>query len=141
MKPDGEPVYPVPRPHRTPRMHQRPDDPAYFMLYDDYVSEQKVYRDTCYICRDQEFARMGLPLCNSCCACTAKLKGVAGHIAADDGQCDDCDHAICETCLLLPPQVEEICTCDSPCCEADVGVGIVTCGSAHCPTHGVEDTT
>ncbi len=28
------------------------------------------------------------------------------------------------------------CTCDSPCCEADVGVGIITCGSQHCTVHG-----
>ena len=28
------------------------------------------------------------------------------------------------------------CTCDSPCCQADVGVGVITCGSQHCPIHG-----
>ena len=28
------------------------------------------------------------------------------------------------------------CTCDQPCCEADVGVGIITCGTQHCPEHG-----
>lgn len=30
----------------------------------------------------------------------------------------------------------EHCTCSAPCCEADVGVGIITCGSQHCPVHG-----
>jgi hypothetical protein len=27
------------------------------------------------------------------------------------------------------------CTCNSPCCEADVGVGIITCGGQHCWVH------
>lgn len=31
------------------------------------------------------------------------------------------------------------CTCDSPCCEADVGVGVITCGSQHCWIHGGSD--
>jgi hypothetical protein len=42
-----------------------------------------VHRDGCYICRDPEFAVMGLPLCRKCPRC-------AGHIAADDEVCDDC---------------------------------------------------
>lgn len=29
-----------------------------------------------------------------------------------------------------------LCTCDKPCCEADVGVGVINCGSQHCPVHG-----
>lgn len=28
------------------------------------------------------------------------------------------------------------CTCDRPCCEADIGVGVITCGSQHCWVHG-----
>lgn len=39
--------------------------------------------DTCYICRDPEYAERGLPLCRACPACR-------GHIAADDSICDDC---------------------------------------------------
>jgi len=39
--------------------------------------------DDCYICRDQDFAARGLPLCRACPAC-------GGHIAADDSVCDDC---------------------------------------------------
>jgi hypothetical protein len=31
------------------------------------------------------------------------------------------------------------CTCGQPCCEADVGVGIINCGSQHCPVHGGKD--
>lgn len=116
-------------------MHNRPHDPAYKMLYDSYTSTQRVHRKGCYICEDREFARMGLPLCSPCCQCRAK--GNDGHIAADDGQCDDCQHDACSACFELPAQ-EEICTCATPCCEADVGIGIITCDSAHCPTHGTD---
>lgn len=28
-----------------------------------------------------------------------------------------------------------VCTCETPCCEADIGVGYVTCGEQHCPVH------
>lgn len=45
--------------------------------------------------------------------------------------------SLCGTCqrrVFSPPEGDE-CTCDTPCCEADVGVGVVTCGSQHCPVH------
>jgi|ERR1051326_1043887 hypothetical protein len=29
------------------------------------------------------------------------------------------------------------CTCNNPCCYADVGVGVIDCGSQHCPQHGI----
>lgn len=125
--------------HKTLRMHQRPHDPAYPLLKDEMVTVPKVHRAGCYICEDMEFARMGLPLCNGCCKCSKKQGTTAGHIAADDGFCDDCSHNLCKACLDLPSQTEEICTCDSPCCEADIGIGIITCGSQHCPTHGVHN--
>ena len=121
-------------PHGTPRMHNRPHDPAYTLLKDSIVTQPRVHREGCYICEDMEFARMGLPLCNPCCACRAL--GKDGHIAADDGQCDDCEHELCEGCFSAPASTQEICTCATPCCEADVGIGIITCGSQHCPTHG-----
>jgi hypothetical protein len=121
--------------HPTPRMGNRPNDPAYALLHDEIVSTPRVHRESCYICRDMEYARMGLPLCSPCCRCRAS--GVDGHIAADDGRCDDCEHELCETCTELPVQNEPICTCATPCCEADVGVGVITCGSQHCPTHGL----
>jgi hypothetical protein len=123
--------------HRTPRMHQRPNDPAYQLLKDSMVSVPKVHREGCYICEDMEFSRMGLPLCNICCAC--RKLGKDGHIAADDNQCDDCEHELCQECFVQLPQNESICTCDTPCCEADVGIGIIDCGSQHCPTHGAYD--
>lgn len=121
--------------HKTPRMHNRPDDPAYFLLKDEAVSKPRVHRDGCYICEDMEFARMGLPLCTSCCICSAKAGKTAGHIPADDNECDDCGHEACQQCSAVPAQTE-ICTCATPCCEVDVGVGTMTCGSHHCPTHG-----
>jgi hypothetical protein len=61
----------------------RPDDPAAWMLYDDVTSTPVVFREGCYICEDDEFRRMGLPLCRKCPAC-------GGHIPADDIGCDDC---------------------------------------------------
>lgn len=123
--------------HSTPRMHSRPNDPAHKMLDNVPVTEQKVYRETCYICTDREFARLGMPLCNICCGC--RKNGKDGHIPADDESCDDCGHVICEACYDEPKQQEPICTCDTPCCEVDIGVGIVTCQNKHCPTHGVEE--
>lgn len=125
--------------HPTPRMGNRPNDPAFSLLKDDFQSHPKVHREGCYICQDMEYARMGLPLCNPCCACTLEQKGVAGHIAADDSYCDDCNHELCEWCFALPPQNDEICSCATPCCEADIGVGVITCGSQHCPTHGTNE--
>lgn len=61
-----------------------PDDPAYWMLdHPDIPRTPKVvHKDGCYICEDDEFARMGLPLCYPCPIC-------GGHIAADDTVCDD----------------------------------------------------
>jgi hypothetical protein len=32
-----------------------------------------------------------------------------------------------------------ICTCDSPCCEVDIGIGYVTCGQQHCPVHATPE--
>ena len=66
-------------------------DPAYFLLTDGHTSTPEVHRDGCYICRDPEFAQMGLPLCKKCPRCTEGNNGeAAGHIPADDRQCDDC---------------------------------------------------
>lgn len=137
MSTDKYGEHPTPRhgqpEHSTPRMHQRPHDPAYTFLTDDVQSIPKVHRDGCYICQDMEFALMGLPLCNLCCDCNSR--NTVGHIAADDNQCDDCEHELCDRCADLPPQ-QYICTCATPCCEVDVGVGIITCGHQHCPIHG-----
>lgn len=118
-------------------MGNRKHDPAHALLTDRMVTVPRVHREGCYICADMEYARMGLPLCSPCCECTRR--GEAGHIAADDGECDICGHVPCEDCANLPPQSEPICTCDTPCCEADVGIGIITCGSQHCPTHGFNE--
>jgi hypothetical protein len=90
----------------------KPDDPAYWMLekglaerarektearfHDPYSTEETalrekwctstdVYNETCYICRDPEYALMGLPLCFPCTEC-------GGHVAADDTVCDECGH-------------------------------------------------
>jgi hypothetical protein len=62
-----------------------PADPAWWMMEDDFTSTpvKGLYRDNCYICRDPEFAQMGLPLCYACTEC-------GGHVAADDTVCDDC---------------------------------------------------
>lgn len=77
---------------------------------------------------------MGLPLCGPCCQC--RLNGKDGHVPADDDTCSVCGHEACQDCAKEPATEQEICTCDTPCCEVDIGVGIMDCGSYHCPTHG-----
>jgi hypothetical protein len=59
-----------------------PNDPAYWMLSDDFTSTPVTYNDSCYICNDREFAQMGLPLCYKCLICEA-------HVPADDHICDN----------------------------------------------------
>jgi hypothetical protein len=63
----------------------KPNDPAYWMLSDNVTSTPVpgLYRESCYICRDPEFAQMGLPLCYPCPSCQ-------GHVPADDTVCTDC---------------------------------------------------
>jgi hypothetical protein len=69
----------------------KPDDPAYWMLLDDFTSTPIVHLDGCYICEDPEFAQMGLPLCRKCSQCVKAGRG-SGHIAADDTVCDVCGY-------------------------------------------------
>lgn len=59
--------------------------PAEKVLYDDpYTSStDALFRSSCYICTDPDFARMGLPLCRTCSDCQ-------GHVPADDTVCSDC---------------------------------------------------
>lgn len=87
---------PGPLPLRPPGTFGAGDDgdPAYWMLLDDFTTtpEPGVYREHCYICRDPEFAQMGLPLCRKCPECARNLKGTTGHIAADDNVCGDCGY-------------------------------------------------
>lgn len=66
-------------------------DPAYFLLQDGVTSTPRVYEDSCYICRDPEFAAMGLPLCQECPECLKAGRGT-GHIPADDEECDYCGY-------------------------------------------------
>lgn len=67
----------------------KPSDPAYWMLKDGFASKPQVYRESCYICNDPEFAAMGLPLCRPCPECS-KTEGKIGHIPADDEKCSEC---------------------------------------------------
>lgn len=66
-------------------------DPAAWMLHDGHTSKPVVYSDGCYICRDPEFAQMGLPLCRPCPECVRQGRG-QGHIPADDTECTDCGY-------------------------------------------------
>lgn len=87
-----EPLYESPNPLPL-------DDPAAWMLQrgiDEAEGRREntgwvtkthpeIYNPNCYICRDPEFALMGLPVCKPCPICGA-------HWAADDGVCDEgCD--------------------------------------------------
>ena len=65
-----------------------PNDPAYILLQRGLAdpsqrSKTTVYKKGCYICEDEEFSLMGLPLCYPCFKC-------GGHVAADDSVCDVC---------------------------------------------------
>lgn len=53
------------------------------LIKDAIFSTPTVYRQSCSICRDPEYAMMGLPLCTVCPDC-------GGHVPADDITCDDC---------------------------------------------------
>lgn len=60
-------------------------DPAYWLLEHPDIYSTPVpglYRDNCYICRDSEFAQMGMPLCYPCIVCN-------GHVPADDVECEN----------------------------------------------------
>jgi hypothetical protein len=47
---------------------------------------------------------------------------------------------LCRTCqAAVFGEDRNRCTCDRPCCEADVGVGVITCGDQHCWVHGATD--
>lgn len=88
----------------------QPGDPAYWMIEEPaFHSQPKVYLDSCYICNDDEFMLMGLPLCRVCCVCKKKKENQSptlpvnpknpqevepgyGHIPADDAACDFCKH-------------------------------------------------
>jgi len=65
-------------------MKLKPNDPARILLLDGVASipDPEIYNPNCYICRDSEFARMGLPLCYKCYLCGA-------HVPADDTVCDN----------------------------------------------------
>lgn len=64
--------------------------PAEAALFNDsYTSSTSAEHDPgCYICRDPDFARMGLPLCYPCSVC--KETGRQGHVPADDTVCTIC---------------------------------------------------
>jgi hypothetical protein len=65
-----------------------PSDPAWNLMADNVTTtpDPLIYRKSCYICTDSDYARMGLPLCYACPKCQM------GHIAADDTTCDRCGH-------------------------------------------------
>ncbi|WP_169541952.1 hypothetical protein [Nocardia jiangxiensis] len=67
-------------------------DPAYWMLSNGHTSTPTVFDRNCYICRDPEYAQMGVSLCRPCPACTKKQGTNAGHIPADDVECSVCGY-------------------------------------------------
>lgn len=42
----------------------------------------------------------------------------------------------CYSCQIVIFEMNTNCTCSNPCCHADIGVGIINCGSQHCLVHG-----
>lgn len=64
------------------------------LMSDDFTSKPVVYKSNCYICRDPEFAQMGLPLCRPCRKCieSGDIERGDGHIPADDTVCTVCEY-------------------------------------------------
>lgn len=77
------------------------DNPAHVSTPDPSVK-----RANCYICRDPDFAKMGLPLCTACRFC-------GGHVAADDSGCDDCGKEQLPDCTGCGRDHPD-CTCGAP---------------------------
>ncbi len=77
-------------------------DPAYWMLEQGLNDPSKrstteVFDKNCYICRDPEFALMGLPLCYACPFCTGQDGDEPrGHVPADDTVCTECGEDVQE---------------------------------------------
>lgn len=69
-----------------------------------------------------------------CLSCSATF--TAEQIAAwnEMAQKEYTTCGLCRSCQALVFG----CTCDNPCCEADIGVGVINCGSQHCTIHGIE---
>lgn len=55
---------------------------------------------------------------------------------AQSGMCATCQDSIFDDKSSEFDPNEPVCQCHAPCCEADVGVGVINCGSQHCPVHG-----
>ena len=84
-----------------------------------------------------------------CVFCHEKIFFVAGtyavtkgHVYSEAGAKEVHISRICEYCFdeTTKEDPEPECTCDTPCCEVDVGVGVVTCGSQHCRVHGRKES-
>lgn len=57
----------------------------------------------------------------------------------DPDEDDECTHEGDCSVFVFDPDKEDqlcICTCANPCCEVDVGVGVLTCAEKHCRVHG-----
>lgn len=55
---------------------------------------------------------------------------------AQSGMCATCQDSIFDDKSSEFDPNEPVCQCHAPCCVADVGVGVINCGSQHCPVHG-----
>lgn len=81
------------------------------------------------------------PKCRSCGKPIVYLANneslVQGHIYSQPGLSEARITGMCEFCYdeAVESSEENECTCDMPCCEVDIGIGIITCGSQHCRVH------
>jgi hypothetical protein len=76
---------------------------------------------------------------NRCLSCKTRYSQQQVDAWPMSTQEEYCISGVCWTCQIgVFQQDVNKCTCDDPCCSADVGVGVITCGSQHCLVHGDE---
>lgn len=74
---------------------------------------------------------------NRCSNCPAQFTREQISMWPMAAQDEYCASGLCRKCqAVVFAEDQTVCTCGSPCCEVDVGVGVITCAGMHCPVHG-----
>lgn len=74
-----------------------------------------------------------------CLNCRTQYSGEQIGMWPNATQDEYCRSGLCRKCQAVAFGEDlTVCTCATPCCEVDVGVGVITCAGQHCPVHGFE---